>query len=207
MRIPYVEIRVSKSIEGKGIMVAFTYMKKLIMWNVITVDGYFQGIEPWDLSFHSAVYGDELERFSIEQLDTAEAVIYGGVTYKGMASYWKNEIGPVADRVNRIKKYVCSESIQNADWNNTEVLRDAVADITQLKQEGEGNLFVFGSSILSNSLMKAGLFDEYRLCIAPMILGAGRSLFESGLPTEQLSLLESRLLSTGGVLIRYGVNH
>ncbi len=192
---------------GYWVMVLFMYMKKLIMWNVITVDGYFQGIEPWDLSFHSTVYGDELMQFSIEQLDTAEAVIYGGVTYEGMASYWKNETGPVADRVNRIKKYVCSESIQNADWNNTDILRDAVTSITQLKQEGEGNLFVFGSGILSNSLMKAGLFDEYRLCIAPIILGAGRSLFEDGLPTEQLSLLESRLLSTGGVLIRYGVTH
>ena len=177
------------------------------MWNVITVNGYFQGIEPWDLNFHTAVYGDELLQFSIEQLDAAEAVIYGGVTYKGMAAYWKNETGPVADRVNSIKKYVCSESIQDVDWNNTEVLRDAVAAITKLKQEGEGNLFVFGSGILSNSLMKAGLFDECRLCIAPVLLGVGRPLFEDGLPTKQLSLLESRVLTTGGVLIRYGVVH
>lgn len=182
-------------------------MKKLILWNVITVDGYFQGIEPWDLNFHTSVYGDELEQFSIEQLDSAEAVIYGRVTYEGMASYWKNETGPVADRVTSMKKYVCSDSLQNADWNNTEILKDAVADIAKLKQEGEGNLFVFGSAKLANSLIKAGLFDEYRLCIAPMILGNGRKLFESGLPTEKLSLLESRVLTTGGVLNRYSVNH
>ncbi len=175
------------------------------MWNVVTLDGYFEGTEPWDLNFHTSVYGDELERFSIEQLDSAEAVIYGSVTYKGMAAYWKNETGPVADRVNSMKKYVCSGTLQSADWNNTEVLNDAVADIKKLKQEGEGNLFVFGSGKLSNSLMKAGLFDEYRLCIAPMILGNGRQLFEEGLPTEKLSLLESRTLTTGGVLVRYGV--
>lgn len=180
-------------------------MKKLIMWNVITVDGYFQGEEAWDLNFHQSVYGDELERFSIEQLDSADAVIYGAVTYQGMADYWKNETGPVADRVNSMKKYVCSESLTDASWTNTETLKDAVADITKLKQEGEGNLFVFGSGKLSNSLMKAGLFDEYRLCIAPMILGNGRQLFEEGLPTEKLSLLESRTLATGGVLVRYGV--
>lgn len=182
-------------------------MKKLIMWNVITVDGYFQGVEPWDLNFHTSVYGDELERFSIEQLDFAEAVIYGSVTYDGMASYWRNEKGEVADRVNSMKKYVCSDTLQNVDWNNTEILRDAVADITELKQEGEGNLFVFGSGKLSNSLMKAGLFDEYRLCIAPIILGDGRQLFESGLPTEKLSLLESKTLTTGGVLVKYKVTH
>lgn len=188
-------------------MVAFADMKKLVMWNVITVDGYFQGVEPWDLNFHTSVYGDELERFSIEQLDSAEAVIYGGVTYQGMASYWKNETGPVADRVNSMKKYVCSESLVSADWNNTEILKDAVADIKQLKTAGEGNLFVFGSGKLSNSLIKAGLFDEYRLCIAPMILGKGRQLFEEGLPTEKLSLLESRVLTTGGVLNRYAVTN
>ncbi len=180
-------------------------MQRLILWNVVTIDGYFQGVEPWDLHFHASVYGDELERFSIEQLDSAAAVVYGHVTYEGMASYWKNETGPVADRLNHIQKYVCSETIQNVDWNNTEVLRDAVADIQKLKHEGEGNIFIFGSGKLSNSLIRAGLFDEYRLCIAPMILGKGRLLFEEGLPTEQLSLLESRTLSTGGVLVRYGV--
>jgi dihydrofolate reductase len=180
-------------------------MKKLILWNVITIDGYFQGVEPWDLNFHTSVYGDELEQFSIEQLDSADAVIYGSVTYEGMAAYWRNETGPVADRVNRMKKYVCSNTVQAADWNNTEILTDAVADITRLKQEGEGNLFVFGSGKLSNSLIKVGLFDEYRLCIAPVILGDGRQLFESGLPLQKLSLLESRTLKTGGVMVKYEV--
>jgi len=175
------------------------------MWNVITVDGYFEGVEPWDLHFHNSVYGDELERFSIEQLDSAEAVIYGSVTYEGMFSYWKNEKGEVAERVNSMKKYVCSESLESAEWNNTEILKDAVADITRLKQDGDGNLFVFGSGKLSNSLIKADLFDEYRLCIAPMILGDGRQLFESGLPTEKLSLLESKTLTTGGVIVKYEV--
>jgi dihydrofolate reductase len=180
-------------------------MKKLIMWNVITLDGYFQGTEPWDLSFHELVWGDELEAFSIEQLNSAEAIIYGSATYEGMAAYWIKEEGEVATRINAIKKYVCSESLETADWNNTEIMRDAVSEITALKQQGEGNLFVFGSGKLSNSLIKAGLFDEYRLCIAPTILGDGRQLFESDLPTEKLSLLESRTLTTGGVLVKYEV--
>lgn len=175
------------------------------MWNVVTLDGYFQGVEPWDLEFHTTVYGDELEQFSIEQLDSADAVIYGSVTYEGMASYWKNEQGEVADRVNTMKKYVCSESLQTAYWHNTEILRDAVADVAKLKEDGEGNLFVFGSGKLCNSLMVAGLFDEYRLCIAPMILGNGRKLFEEGLPIEKLSLIDSLTLKTGGVLVKYKV--
>lgn len=182
-------------------------MKKLLLWNVVTLDGYFEGTAPWDLEFHNSVYGDELERFSIEQLDSADAVIYGSVTYQGMAEYWGGgkETGEVAERMNSIKKYVCSKSLTTADWNNTEIFTDAIVDITKLKQEGEGNLFVFGSGKLCNSLMRAGLFDEYRLCIAPMILGRGRQLFESGLPTEKLSLIESRSLTTGGVIVKYGV--
>ncbi|MES2966404.1 MAG: dihydrofolate reductase family protein [Patescibacteria group bacterium] len=180
-------------------------MKKLIMWNVITIDGYFQGVEPWDLNFHTSVYGDELEQFSIEQLDSAEAIIYGSVTYAGMALYWKNETGPVADRVNTMKKYVCTRTLTTADWTNTEILNDAVEDINKLKLEGEGNLFVFGSGKLCNSLIKAGLFDEYRLCIAPMILGNGRQLFEEGLPMETLELTSNETLKMGGVMVRYGV--
>jgi dihydrofolate reductase len=193
------------SFEAVRLVITSSDMKRLIMWNVITVDGYFQGVEPWDLNFHTTVYGDELERFSIEQLDSAEAVIYGGVTYEGMASYWKDQTGPVADRVNSMKKYACSATLQTVEWNNTEILKDSVSDIARLKQEGDGNLFVFGSGKLSNSLMKAGLFDEYRLCIAPIILGNGRQLFEEGLPTEKLSLMESRALTTGGILVKYQV--
>ena len=174
------------------------------MWNVITLDGHFEGKKPWDLSFHDLVWGDELEAFSIQQLDSADAVIYGEATYKGMASYWSNEKGETADRMNRIKKYVCSSKLANADWNNTTIIKDAVAEISRLKEKGDGNLFVFGSAMLSNSLMKSGLFDEYRLCIAPVFLDKGRRLFDSGLPYRELDLLEARQLSTGGVLLRYG---
>jgi dihydrofolate reductase len=179
-------------------------MKKLIMWNVITLDGYFEGKKPWDLSFHDLVWGDELERLSIEQLDSADALIFGEATYKGMASYWSKEKGDIADRMNRIKKYVCSSTLANADWNNTTIIKDAVAEISKLKEKGDGNMFVFGSAILSNSLINEKLFDEYRLCIAPVILGEGRRLFDSGLQHQELNLLEAKQLSTGGVLFRYG---
>jgi dihydrofolate reductase len=174
------------------------------MWNVITVDGYFEGVKPWDLSFHELVWGKELEKFSIEQLDSAEAIIYGANTYEGMAAYWSHEKGEVADKLLAIKKYACSISLEEASWNNTEILRDAVANIAALKQEGEGSLFVFGSGQLSSSLMKACLFDEYRLCIAPVVLGQGRQLFEDGLPTEKLTVLEcKKLTENDGIFLRY----
>jgi dihydrofolate reductase len=64
-------------------------------------------------------------------------------------------------------------------------------------------MFVFGSGNLSETLMKERLFDEYRLLVAPVFLGKGRRLFPEGLPYQKLTLLESRPLSSGGIILRY----
>jgi dihydrofolate reductase len=184
---------------GKGVS-----MRKLIMWNVISLDGYFEGEKPWDLDFHQTVWGKELEEYSIEQLGTADMLVFGSKTYTGMADYWiKAEGQPEAEPMNEIPKIVCSTTLETADWNNTTIVKDAVADIPKLKQQGDGNMFVFGSSTLSESLMKADLFDEYRLCVAPLFLGKGRQLFNEGLPYKKLELLQERRLQTGGVILMY----
>jgi dihydrofolate reductase len=130
-------------------------------------------------------------------------VIYGEKTYQGMADYWSKAEGETADYMNKIPKVVCSSTLKTANWNNTIIMKDAVIEIPKLKQEGDGIMFVFGSGILSESLMKANLFDEYRLCVVPVFLSKGRRLFNEGLPYQKLKLLEARSLSTGGVLLRY----
>lgn len=179
-------------------------MRKLIMWNVISLDGYFEGQKAWDLDFHQVAWGKELEDYSIEQLKTADLLVFGRKTYEGMADYWtKAEGQPEAEPMNKIPKIVCSSSLETADWNNTTIVKDAIAKIPKLKQQGDGNMFVFGSGNLSESLMKADLFDEYRLCIAPVFLGEGRRLFNEGLPYQKLKLLEERTLQTGGVILMY----
>jgi dihydrofolate reductase len=181
------------------------------MWNMITLDGYFQGEKNWDLGFHDLVWGKELEQFSIAQLKSADMLVFGCVTYEGMAKYWtaaQGEMAEIADFMNRIPKVVCSPSLKTADWNNTTMVRDAVAELPKLKQQGDGNMFVFGSGKLCEALMKANLFDEYRLAVAPVILGKGRRLFNFGLKYQKLKLLEARPLSTGGVILRYApLNH
>ncbi len=179
-------------------------MKKLIMWNVITLDGYFEGSESWDLEFHESVWGKELQDYVVEQLKTADVLIFGGNTYKGMADYWtKAEGEPEAKYMNDMPKIVCSTTLKTAEWNNTKIVSDAVSELRKLKQEGDGNMFVFGSGILSESLMKANLFDEYRLCVAPVFLGEGRRLFNEGIPYQKLKLIKERTLETGGVILMY----
>jgi dihydrofolate reductase len=183
-------------------------MRKLIMWNVVTLDGYFEGEKAWDLDFHQLVWGEELERFSVEQLDEADGLVFGEKTYEGMADYWqKEQEGEVGERMNRIKKYACSPTLEKVDWNNTTIIKDAAIEIPKLKKEGDGNLLVFGSGELSVSLIKADLYDEYRLCVAPVILGKGRRLFAKGLPYTKLSLLEAKSLKSGGVILRYERKH
>lgn len=183
-------------------------MRKLIMWNVVTLDGCFEGEKAWDLSFHELVWGPDLEALSLEQLHEASALIFGENTYKGMADYWPNATGndlPVASLMNSVPKIVCSPTLEKAEWNNTTISRDAVADIQRLKNEEGGPMFVFGSGILSESLMNAGLFDEIRVCVAPTILGKGRHLFTDSNVHRNLKLLEAKPLPNGGVILRYDV--
>ncbi|MEJ2648053.1 MAG: dihydrofolate reductase family protein [Sedimentisphaerales bacterium] len=178
-------------------------MRKLIMWNLITLDGYFEGEKAWDLNFHELVWGKELEDFSIEQLKSADILIFGEKTYRGMADYWSKAKGEIAEYMNKIKKVVCSTTLKTANWNNTTMVKDAVTEIPKLKQQGDGNMFVFGSGNLTESLMKANLFDEYRFCVVPIFLGKGRRLFNEGRPYQKIKLLEVQPLQTGGIILKY----
>lgn len=179
-------------------------MRKLIMWNLITLDGYFEGEKNWDLPWHEQVWGDELERFSLDQLQSADLLLFGRVTYEGMAAYWQTTTGAIAGYMNSLPKVVCSRTLQSAGWSNTTVVKEDVAKkVATLKQRGDGNMFVFGSAILSKTLMDERLFDEYRIGIAPVIHGRGRRLFSDELTSQVLQLHEARPLSTGCTILRY----
>ena len=179
-------------------------MRKLIMWNLITLDGYFEGVKNWDLPWHERLWGEELERFSLDQLQSTDMLVFGRVTYEGMAAYWQTAEGAVADYMNSLPKVVFSRTLQTVAWNNTTLVKNnAAEEVARLKQQGNGNMFVFGSANLSKTLMNEKLFDEYRLGIAPVIHGSGRLLFNDGLTPQGLQLLEARPLSTGCIILRY----
>jgi dihydrofolate reductase len=181
-------------------------MRRLIMWNLETVDGYFNGAQPWQLDFHTTVWGPELEALINEYHVHTEGLLFGRTTYEGMAAYWGagTEKGPIADFMNRIPKTVFSSTLKEATWNNTRLIRsDAAAAVAALKQEGNGNLYVFGSAKLCDTLVRHNLFDEYRICIAPILIGTGEPLFKQGIGQQNLSLLEARALKTGAVILRY----
>lgn len=174
------------------------------MWNVITLDGYFEGNENWDLNFHNTIWGEELEKLSIEQLHSADYLVFGRVTYEGMAAYWTRETGEIADLMNEIPKLVFSRTLQSAEWNHSILIKEnASAEITKLKEQDGKDMFVFGSAGLSATFINDDLFDEYRIGIAPVILGSGRPLFKKGTHSKNLILISTQQLSTGGVVLKY----
>lgn len=182
-------------------------MRKLIMWNIITLDGYFEGKQNWDLSFHEKIWGSELEKLSLEQLHSADYLVFGRVTYEGMAAYWpkaEGEIAEIAELMNKIPKLVFSKTLKSVDWNNSILIKEnASAEISKLKAQGDGDMYVFGSANLSDTFIKDNLFDEYRIGIAPVILGSGRPLFKQGISSRNLSLISTQQLSNGGVVLKF----
>ncbi|QNL47941.1 dihydrofolate reductase [Olivibacter sp. SDN3] len=179
-------------------------MRKLIMWNIITLDGYFEGTKNWDLSFHNTVWGKELEKLSIDQLNSADYLVFGRITYEGMAAYWTKAEGEIAELMNNIPKLVFSKTLKSIDWkNSTLITENASAKISKLKAQVGGDIYVFGSADLSGTFINDDLFDEYRIGVAPVILGSGRPLFGQRASPKNLSLVSTQQLSTGGVVLTY----
>jgi dihydrofolate reductase len=178
-------------------------MRKLIVFNLVTLDGYFAGPNG-DIDWHQV--DEEFFEFSNEQLATIGAVLFGRVTYEGMASYWPTpaaqESDPVtADQMNRIEKYVFSTTLDKADWHHTTLVKENIADaVAKLKAQPGKDLFIFGSGDLANSLLQRGLVDEFRLIVVPVVLGAGKKLFQQPV---KFSLLSTRTFRNGNVLFSY----
>jgi len=178
-------------------------MARIIMWNLVTLDGFFEGPRSWDLGFHKLVWDEELERFSIEQLKSAGALLFGRITYEGMAAYWTSAQGVDADFMNSLPKFVFSRTLARADWNNATLVKDqADEEVGKLKRQPGKDIYIFGSAELSSTLMRHGLIDEYRLALVPVLLGKGNPLFKPDQKAE-MRLLYAQELKSGCMILRY----
>jgi dihydrofolate reductase len=179
-------------------------MRKVIVWNLVTLDGYFEGPKPWEIDWHEYVWGEELERFSLEQAQEVGTLLFGCKTYEGMAGYWQTATGEVAEFMNRIPKVVFSNTLETAGWSNTQLVKGSAAEeVARLKQEPGRDLFIFGSANLIGSLTKQSLIDEYRIGLTPLVLGGGTPMFKPSGERMRLQLLEARPMQSGVVLLRY----
>lgn len=177
-------------------------MAKLIMWNLMTLDGFVEGPNR-DISWHFDVWGEELERLSIEQLKSAGGLMFGRVTYELMANHWPKAAGEVADFMNALPKYVFSHTLTHSNWNNTRMFgADVPGTVAGLKRESARDIYLFGSADLAAHLIPHRLIDEFRIAVNPVILGGGTPLFKPG-ERAKLKLLDAMTLSTGIVILRY----
>lgn len=181
-------------------------MAKVIAWNLVTLDGYFEGTEKWDLSFHNEAWGEELDALSKEFGKRAQLLVFGRVTHDGMKAYWTSanaEDGEVTRYMNALPKLVASRTIQSSDWNNTRVTADIVGEIAKLRAAPGKDVLVFGSAELIDTLLAAKQVDELMLAVVPLRLGAGTLFFKPGGEQQKLDLLETRPLKNGTVILRY----
>jgi len=179
-------------------------MAKVIIWNIMSLDGYFEGENKWDLDMHGHVWGPELAELSNSFGDRAKVLVFGRLTYEGMRDHWTSteaEPSNVTSYMNALPKLVASRTQMSSTWNNTRMTSDIDGDIARLKAEpGDKDIFIFGSAELSEHLLQAGLVDEVMICIAPVSIGKGTPLFKS---KHTFALIESRPLANGGVIVRY----
>ena len=181
-------------------------MKKVILFNMITLDGFFSG-PAGEIDWHQV--DDEFNTFAIGQLEASGGLIFGRVTYQLMAGYWPTPMAvqtdpEVAEKMNSITKFVVSRRLKTADWNNTRVInQDLLAEITRLKQQDCGDLLVLGSANLAASLMRENLIDEYRLMVNPIILGSGIPMFAEVHQPLTIKWIYTRSFHNGNVLLTY----
>ena len=177
-------------------------MAKLIMWNLMTLDGFVEGPNR-DISWHEDVWGEELEKLSIEQGLSAGGLMFGRVTYQLMASHWPGATGEVADFMNALPKYVFSRTLTKSDWNNTQMFdADVPGTVARLKRENAKDIFLFGSADLAATLMPHGSDRRVPHCREPDHPRRRHAAVQAR-RTVKLKLLDSRALSTGVVILRY----
>lgn len=170
---------------------------------MITLNGLFEG-KGKDISWHNV--DTEFNEFAVDQLKTADVLLFGRITYELMASYWPTapDEDPVKVYMNKIEKYVFSRTLNSAGWENTTVVSDNLIDIvSELKGRDGKNIFIFGSSDLSSDFINENLIDEFRIMINPIILEEGKSIFNKVKQPVKLKLESSKVFNSGNVLNYY----
>jgi dihydrofolate reductase len=176
-------------------------MRSLFATEFLSLDGVFESPHEWSFPFFS----EDVGKFKFDETFGSDALLLGRVTYEGFAAAWperEDEQG-FADRFNSMPKYVVSRTLEKADWNNSHVIRENVAEeITRLKQQPGQDIAIHGSGELVDSLMKDGLIDEYRLMVFPVVLGTGRRLFRDG-AGQTMKLANTKTFESGVVVLTY----
>jgi dihydrofolate reductase len=184
-------------------------VQKLIVFNNVTLDGYFTG-EHGDLAWaHTGGDDAEYNAFIGENAKGGGVLLFGRITYEMMASYWPTPAAmkanpAVAEGMNRSEKVVFSRTIDKSSWSNTRVVKgDIASEVRKMKQESGPGIAILGSGSIVSQLAPEGLIDEYQLVVNPVALGKGRTMFDSVREKLNLKLGKMRAFRNGKVFLSY----
>jgi dihydrofolate reductase len=181
-------------------------MRKIIVQEMITVDGFFAGPNG-EIDWHHV--DAEFNEHSVEFLNTIDTLMFGRITYDLMASYWPTPEGLkddpfIADKMNSLSKIVFSKTLAKTTWNNSKMFSEINAEeIKKMKEASGKDIAIFGSGIIVTALTELGLIDEYRFIVNPVILGKGKTLFANLEKKPGLKLLKTHEFKSGNVSLSY----
>jgi len=185
-------------------------MGRIVVTEFVSLDGVMEdpgGSEhskhgAWTFKFNR---GEEGNKFKLDETMNAEAQLLGRVTYEGFAQAWPERSGdPFSAKFNSMPKYVVSQTLKTADWNNSTILKgNVVEEVRKLKQRLRGDILVSGSARLVQTLIANDLVDQLNLMVFPVILGSGKRLFGDTKDLKTLSLADSKSVGDGVLILVY----
>ena len=176
-------------------------MRKIVSGLFISLDGVIEDPNPWIGPW----FGPQLEQAVGSMIGAQDAMLLGRVTYEDFAAHWPHQTGEMADAMNGTAKYVVSDTLESAGWQNSTLIRRdrAVAEIAGLKQRPGKNIGMTGSATLAAWLLREGLLDELHLLVFPVVLGSGKRLFATPGDKLPLRLIDSATFDTGVAHLTY----
>ena len=178
-------------------------MRKIISNFFISLDGVVESPDKW----HFPYFNDEMGGAVGNGFATTDAMLMGRVLYDEWSAYWpQNADQPFGDVINPIKKYVLSNTLTTADWENTEIIGGdgAAEELGEIKAGEGGDIGMSGSPTTVRWLLKEGLLDELNLLVHPIAVGTRLArLFSPDEPTVPLKLLSSETFATGVLNLSY----
>jgi dihydrofolate reductase len=183
-------------------------MGRIVVTEFVSLDGVMEApggedfkYKGWSFEFDR---GEEGNKFKMDEVLESEALLLGRVTYEGFAAAWPSREGEFADKFNNMPKYVVSSTLENPDWNNSTVINgDVVGEVTKLKKEADGDIYVHGSCRLAQTLIENDLVDELHLMVFPVVLGTGKRLFGETSDKKPLKLIDSKSVGEGVAILIY----
>lgn len=189
-------------------------MGKIVSNFFISLDGVVEAPNEW----HFPYFNDEMGAAIGAGMSTTGAFMMGRSLYQEWSEYWPNHAhvdavpdgepqaaaDPFAEFINNIPKYVVSNTLTEATWNNTTLVSgDVASQIREIKRQTDGDIGISGSATLVRSLIADELLDELQLLVHPIVVGHGRRLFEDGSPTTPLKLISHAVFTTGVLHLGY----